>query len=203
MHPQQPQPPTAGEGAAGTAPAQTALSREPSSSRNAASPGLGTAASSCPGSTSPSASPSPCSLAKRTKTCGDRRVRGCDPPAPPPHPLVLLRHLVEGGLGHGIVLDAAGAAVGRQDAEDVGQGAAAGGQAVVQGAPVPLLQHRTGHAALHQALHRPRRGPGASHPHHHRVAIPKPASETGTELQGPVPAPRRGHPPSAPPRTCS
>lgn len=55
----------------------------------------------------------------------------------------------------------------------------------MQRAAVPLLQHRARQAALHQALHRPQRGPGASHPHRHRVAVPKPAAETGTALQGP------------------
>lgn len=103
----------------------------------------------------------------------------------------MCHHLIEGGLGYGVVLDVAGASVGRQDTEDAGQGGGPGGQLVLQQPPVALLQHDAREVMLHQALHR--RWPGATHTHHHRVAIAKPAP--GGEITTAAPPSAAGRPP--------
>lgn len=121
---------------------------------------------------------------------------------PRPHSAPHRHHLVEGGLGHRVVLDGAAPAVRCQHAEHVRQGAGVGRQAVLQRAAVLLLQRDAGEAALHQMLHSAQRGAGPHRPHHHCVPIPKPAPRKGRQCrqrlspaQPPPPPPPVGPPP--------
>lgn len=102
---------------------------------------------------------------------------------PRPHSAPHRHHLVEGGLGHRVVLDGAAPAVRCQHPEHVCQGAGVGRQAVLQRAAVLLLQRDAGEAALHQMLHSAQRGAGPHRPHHHCVPIPKPAPRKGRQCR--------------------
>lgn len=87
----------------------------------------------------------------------------------------LLSHLVQGGLGHGVVFDGQPAPIPVELAENVGQSAPCVGQLVLQRVVMLLLQDAAGELLLDKVLHRLQHRRAAADPHDHRVAVTEPA----------------------------